>query len=858
MRTRLLFSLLLAVALIAVFLFTPDSSALSSWQRDGAGQKQGIDYSAQQEDESEEDNFDEQDFDEQDSDEDEFDDEFEEDFEEEDFENDIESLRRQKEELSRELQWHAQQQASLQARVERIEKLIELQQRFKRLDSQIMEAYDSGSDEQAESLENEIVAVEFEIERLHWLNESDDHRAEINRIRNELKDAGADEFLPIADVADEALDSLNSLREMMVSQESGVEEGEGDFEQIEERVWLEERRLEMAHECFGLLEELRYALEDGDDEAAEELFEELEMMQERLVSGELAEFDEDFEGEFEDEDFDEQRFEDDDFEGEMEEDFDDDEDRRESRRDRSVNREPLKPVSSEMLPIAITESGLQSVANLNLQSDLEPLLDQYCLACHDSGTADGDLDLETMIETTPIVKNRDHWINVIAQLQNRAMPPADSDQPTEEERTKLTLALYQKINSFDYSTVAHPGYEPSRRLSHEEYNNTIRDLVGMDLRPTDRFPTDMTGSSGFDNSANTLFIQPLLMERYMNAADFVVEQAFPAEVTTAAQQAVRQKVFGDVSPTTASPRDVIRNFVSRAYRRPLDEDELDRSVRHFDNARQNGLDELSAYKAVFQATLVSPKFLMKHETVADESGTFRVNDWELASRLSYFLWATMPDDELFRLARDGQLHQPEVLDAQVERMLDDTRAMTLGSVFAAQWLGSINLGTRVRMDPIDNPWCTDSLMKAMRDETALFFHSLITDNASLPKLINADYTFLNEELAGFYRIRGVEGQHMQRVSLRTADRGGIFGQGSLLAVTSFPGRTSPVVRGQWILDTVLGTPPPPPPPNVSEFEEEVEESERLSFREKLELHRASANCYACHSQMDPLGLSLEG
>jgi hypothetical protein len=303
---------------------------------------------------------------------------------------------------------------------------------------------------------------------------------------------------------------------------------------------------------------------------------------------------------------------------------------------------------------------------------------------------------------------------------------------------------------------------------------------------------------------------------------------------------------------------VLKRFLLRAFRRPATDAELARAVTQYDQARADGSSFEEAIKVVIQTTLISPRFLIKSEHKQDTAGASRINGWELGTRLSYFLWASMPDNRLFELAESGRLSDPDVLHAEVNRMIADEKSETLGSLFAAQWLGSRHLGTRVRMDPIDNPWCTDSLMAAMRDETAMFFHSLVKENQPIRRLIDADYTFMNEELAKHYKFRGVRGRSMQRVSLGDNERGGIFGHGSLLAVTSFPYRTSPVVRGKWILADVLGTPPPPPPPNVSELPEEIEENDRLTFREKLELHRRAPNCYACHSQMDPLGFSLEG
>jgi hypothetical protein len=191
-------------------------------------------------------------------------------------------------------------------------------------------------------------------------------------------------------------------------------------------------------------------------------------------------------------------------------------------------------------------------------------------------------------------------------------------------------------------------------------------------------------------------------------------------------------------------------------------------------------------------------------------------------------------------------------------MLADPRSLSLGEIFAAEWLSTDDVGPRIRKDPIDNPWCTESLMAAMRAETAHFFHSLVMDNAPVVRLINADYTFLNAELARHYRIRGIEGDKIRRVPLETKQRGGIFGHASVLATTSFPDRTSPVVRGKWILDTLLGTPPPPPPPDVPEIDVEGRgRRAATSLRRKLEVHRESARCAGCHSQMDPLGFALE-
>ena len=302
----------------------------------------------------------------------------------------------------------------------------------------------------------------------------------------------------------------------------------------------------------------------------------------------------------------------------------------------------------------------------------------------------------------------------------------------------------------------------------------------------------------------------------------------------------------------------ITGMMRRAYRRPPTHAEIKEIIARYEAELENKKPQDEALANAFKAILVSPNFLLRVENSVATAKDQEVSDFDLATRLSYFLWASTPDDELLDAAAAGKLSDSADREAQVERMLADPRSLSLGEIFAAEWLSTDDVGPRIRKDPIDNPWCTESLMAAMRAETAHFFHSLVMDNAPVVRLINADYTFLNAELARHYRIRGIEGDKIRRVSLETKQRGGIFGHASVLATTSFPDRTSPVVRGKWILDTLLGTPPPPPPPDVPEIDVEGRgRRAATSLRRKLEVHRESARCAGCHSQMDPLGFALE-
>ncbi|GAB5403198.1 MAG: hypothetical protein Aurels2KO_14290 [Aureliella sp.] len=518
------------------------------------------------------------------------------------------------------------------------------------------------------------------------------------------------------------------------------------------------------------------------------------------------------------------------------------------------------PPAARLLPVEVNEQQLAQYADRDFDKSVVPLLRTFCFDCHSNDASYGELNLEQLIEQKPLVVNRKRWINVIEQTKNRVMPPEDGVQPGESEREALVLSLHNMIHNFDYKGIDNPGFEATRRLTHEEYDNTVSDLFGVEVEIATRFPKELAGTSGFNNSGNTLFVQPLLLERYLTAADEIVSELLPDVASNPRQRKALSRVYIRESATGQNTKmvaqGILNRFVSYAYRRPLTDEEKERLAERYQTLLKSGVPQ-EGIRTIIRETLVSPNFLFRFEELQSKTDKYRVNDWELASRLSYFLWASMPDDELFMLAKANKLHQPEILEGQVLRMLKSPKANALGEHFAAQWLGSQHIGTRVRLDPIDNPWCTDSLMFAMREETALFFTSLVRDNARIGDLITGEYTFVNDELAKLYGIRGVRGSQMRRIELPSQDRGGILGHASVLAATSFPYRTSPVVRGKWVLDTLLGTPPPPPPPNVSELSDELLENERLTVREKLERHRQSPSCNACHSEMDPLGLALE-
>ena len=297
----------------------------------------------------------------------------------------------------------------------------------------------------------------------------------------------------------------------------------------------------------------------------------------------------------------------------------------------------------------------------------------------------------------------------------------------------------------------------------------------------------------------------------------------------------------------------------RAYRRPVSDVDLQVPLKFYSEARAEGGFE-NGIEMGLRAILVSPEFLFRVEQ--DPAGVapntaYRISDLELASRLSFFLWSSIPDDELLDAAVRGKLRTPAVLEQQVRRMLADSRSRALVNNFAEQWLYLRNLDS-TSPDMRIFPDFDDNLRQAFRQETELFFESIMREDRSVLDLLSANYTFVNERLAKHYGIPDVYGSRFRRITFeKDGERGGLLRQGSILTVTSYATRTSPVIRGKWILDNILGTPPPPPPPFVPALKESSGEGRTLSMRERMAEHRANPACAGCHKLMDPIGFSLE-
>jgi hypothetical protein len=549
------------------------------------------------------------------------------------------------------------------------------------------------------------------------------------------------------------------------------------------------------------------------------------------------------------------------------------------------------------------------------------------------------------------------------------MPPAGEERPTADERSRLFDWI--KFDAFGVDPqLPDPGRTTLRRLNRVEYRNTIRDLLGIDYNTLDQFPPDDSGY-GFDNVSDVLSVSPLLLEKYFQAAETIVALAVPASASL--DDARYRRIFVDGPPPDeprardAYARKVVARFAGRAFRRPADAATVDRLMAIVQQGYEGpqATFELAVSRALV-AALASPRFVFRIEEAAPDSDDQvypLVDEYTLASRLSYFLWSTMPDDELFDLAERGALR--ENLTAQIERMLKDRRSQGFVANFAGQWLRTRDV-EHVTIEPLAaldlqddldrlqrelrqlrggrggrgrgrrgfrgeaedgqrrgrgrrsgrggtedvaarqedgaqeldeeqraaaeraaaerarveqerqqriaaiqaevtrltgvREMFTDNLRRAMRRETEMTFQHVVRNDRSVLELIDGNYTFLNEALAKHYGIDGVTGDRMQRVDLPDdSPRGGLLTQGTILAVTSNPTRTSPVKRGLYILENILGTPAPPPPAPVPPLEAAAEaiRDHEPTLREALELHRREPLCYACHARMDPLGLALE-
>ena len=652
----------------------------------------------------------------------------------------------------------------------------------------------------------------------------------------------------------------------------------------------------------------------------------------------------------------------------------------------------LLPLSSRAQKKPVTSSVP------NFSTDVSPIVDKYCIKCHSGDAAPGGVRLTKGMTGTAALKNPTIWNKVATNLTNHHMPPEGSPAPTEAQRR--AIAKWVGTSFAVNCNLADPGKVTLRRLNREEYNNSVRDLLGVSIRPADDFPNDDVGY-GFDNIGDVLSMSPLLMEKYLTASEKVVKDAIrlPKTITqtvsgetmaysAAGVRAVENSlefssngtgsavfkvktggwyriqvkaaedhagpenakldlkmgrdllttfsvvdrksspgtyVFpikllaGDttlsltftndyfvaavpksatnpkgqraqdrnayvysvelIGPIEDNPirgafqkrlipevptkenqeieaRKNLEWFGSRAYRRPITSEELDRLMNVFRMGMRSGQGYEGTMQLCCQAVLCNPNFLFRVELDAAGQPARMLNSYELASRLSFFLWSSLPDETLYAAAKAGDLAKPDLLKEQVARMLKDPKSESLVNDFAMQWLQLRKL-YNFQPDKKQFPEYDDALMNSMLDESKMYFANVMNEDRPITDFIDSKYTFVNEALAKHYGISGVTGDTMRKVSTEGSGRGGVLTQAAVLAITSNPSRTSPTKRGKWILEQILGTPPPPPPPGVGDLAESSKVDAKLSLRQKMEVHRKNPACATCHTKMDALGFGFE-
>ena len=485
------------------------------------------------------------------------------------------------------------------------------------------------------------------------------------------------------------------------------------------------------------------------------------------------------------------------------------------------------------------------------------VLERYCIECHGAEDPEEGLDLTA----AAVLEDPGLLDDIADRLRRRSMPPSRHEaQPTEEQREAAVAWLEHTLDGF-FGSEPDPGRVAIRRLTRTDYRNTVRDLLDLEV-DVSGFPSDDI-AHGFDNLAGMISLPPLLMERYGDAAESLARRWFEREFAdwqgAAPGEGAAADELVEVDDETraaamAAARERLLPLASRAFRRPLTEDD-EGSLLHFVRiALDEGWGFDGAVQAGLQRILLSPAFLFRIEQDGPIGQDVPIRGHELATRLSYFLWSSMPDEELLALAEQEKLHDPGVLRAQVERMLADPRVGDgLVGNFGGQWL-QISRIDGIGPNPERFPGFDDELRAAMRTETELLWRTVVQEGLPITTLLDADFTHVNARLARHYGLEGVDGDGFRRVSLEGTPRRGLLTHASVLATNSHPTRTSPVKRGKWILEAILGDPPPPPVPDAAELSEVDADG---TLRERLEQHRADPRCASCHVKMDALGLAFE-
>lgn len=543
-----------------------------------------------------------------------------------------------------------------------------------------------------------------------------------------------------------------------------------------------------------------------------------------------------------------------------------------------------------------------------------PFLENHCLDCHSGEDAEGDIDLEQFTDIGAVQNNLETWAHVLKQLENKDMPPKDCEPPNPEDQKRVENWILSQFAAMDRKGLE---LGKVRRLNRIEYENTVRELFRLsrdcfnnsaritrsddyfqpssgkmpryvlavshffnghrrhsDLPGVSSLPVDPPVEHGFSNDHEALSLSPILMEAYFNVSTGMLNSPeFP--LICGIWEAMFVATEPGDEPQRRQARRQIELFLPRAFRRPVDDVELGRYFALFDREWVESKSYTEAMKTTVAAILVSPSFLYRHDLLTTEdpeaAGGRMDEHYALASRLSYFLWGSMPDDVLYQAAEEKRLVDKTRLGEQVDRMLNDRRAKSLSTDFGMQWLKVQKAASALPDEsvfPIYYQAKVPPPAVSMMIEQMLFFETIMVENRSILDFISADFAYLNRQLMDIYQFDGkaalgfkprlFDYEDFYRVKWPNTHRGGVITAGATLVSTSTTTRTSPVFRGAWILDVIFNSPPPAPPADVPPLEPEEEDaSVKLNVRKKLEQHRLNPACASCHDRMDPLGFALE-
>jgi len=508
------------------------------------------------------------------------------------------------------------------------------------------------------------------------------------------------------------------------------------------------------------------------------------------------------------------------------------------------------------------------------EADVLPIIRSRCLECHNGEKSEGEFDLSKFADGKLAVAGIDTWERVARRVRQNEMPPQGSPGLSDDQKGRFHRWVDSRPNedlcrqiALDETQAWYKGHVMSRRLTAVEYGNAVEHLVGVKLLASETPPSDGAGGEGFDTVGDSLFTSPIHLEAYLAIADRVIDAAVNAEQMQAGELLPNQPRLIARLPNSldsssslddeAAAKETLSLFAKRAWRRPITDEELQRLMELFRQSMTSEGMFLTAIKQPLKAVMISPHFLFVVESEPEGSGVQRITPHQLATRLALLIWSSIPDAMLLEQADRGLLHDDQVLKREVRRMLADPKARGLGENFGLQWLGLRNFG-EIRPDPELFPDFDPALAGDMREEAVALLTSVFRDDAPLSDLIAADYIYVNGRLAAHYGVELSGDAPWQRVSLSDRRRGGVITMASVLTSASYPRRTSPVLRGRWLLEELLGANVPPPPPNVPALEEAADSaSTTMTMRQRLEVHRKNPDCASCHDRMDPLGFGLE-